>query len=109
MTGAADYAKGNRFAWPGYWRAMPVHRLIGNVALSLLTRLSSGYLRIFDSQCGYTVASRRALLAIDPDKMFARYGYPERSARRGCASPARAWSTCRCARSMAPAGDRGFA
>jgi glycosyltransferase involved in cell wall biosynthesis len=76
VTGAADYAKGNRFAWPGYWRAMPVHRLVGNVALSLLTRLSSGYLRINDSQCGYTVASRRALLAIDPDKMFARYGYP---------------------------------
>ena len=76
VTGAADYAKGNRFAWPGYWRAMPVHRLIGNVGLSLLTRLSSGYLRINDSQCGYTVASRRALLAIDPDKMFARYGYP---------------------------------
>ncbi len=76
VAGAADYAKGNRFAWPGYWRAMPVHRLVGNVALSLLTRLSSGYLRINDSQCGYTVASRRALLAIDPDKMFARYGYP---------------------------------
>ncbi len=76
VAGAADYAKGNRFAWPGYWRAMPVHRLIGNVALSLLTRLSSGYFGIFDSQCGYTVASRRALLAIDPDKMFARYGYP---------------------------------
>src|SRR3954463_618709 len=76
VDGAADYAKGNRFAWPGYWRAMPLHRLVGNVALSLLTRLSSGYLRINDSQCGYTVASRRALLAIDPDKMFARYGYP---------------------------------
>jgi hypothetical protein len=42
----------------------------------LLTQLSSGYLGIFDSQCGYTVASRSALLAIDPDKMFARYGYP---------------------------------
>ena len=60
VTGAPDYAKGHRFARPGYWRAMPVHRLVGNVALSLLTRLSSGYLRIFDSQCGYTVASRRA-------------------------------------------------
>jgi len=76
VTGAADYAKGNRFAWPGYWRAMPPHRLAGNIVLSLLTRVSSGYWRIFDSQCGYTVASRRALAAIDPDAMFARYGYP---------------------------------
>jgi glycosyltransferase involved in cell wall biosynthesis len=72
----ADYAKGNRFGWPGCWRAMPAHRMVGNVALSLLTRLSSGYFGLFDSQCGYTVASRRALRAIDPDSMFARYGYP---------------------------------
>jgi glycosyltransferase involved in cell wall biosynthesis len=75
-TDRADYAKGNRFAWPGYWRSMPLHRMFGNVVLSLLTRLSSGYSGIFDSQCGYTVASRRALLAIDPGTMFARYGYP---------------------------------
>jgi glycosyltransferase involved in cell wall biosynthesis len=76
VSGAADYAKGNRFAWPGGWRgAMPLHRAFGNIVLSLLTRLSSGYFRVFDSQCGYTVASRQALLAIDPDKMFARYGY----------------------------------
>jgi glycosyltransferase involved in cell wall biosynthesis len=75
VSGGADYAKGNRFAWPGCWREMPRHRLLGNVALSWLTRLSSGYFRMFDSQCGYTVASRQALLAIDPDQMFARYGY----------------------------------
>jgi len=79
VAGTADYAKGNRFAWPGGWRAMPLHRAAGNVALSLLTRLASGYWRVFDSQCGYTVASRRALLAIDPSApgaVFARYGYP---------------------------------
>jgi glycosyltransferase involved in cell wall biosynthesis len=79
VAGAADYAKGNRFAWPGGWRAMPFHRAAGNVALSLLTRVASGYYRIFDSQCGYTVASRRALQAIDPaapGAVFARYGYP---------------------------------
>jgi glycosyltransferase involved in cell wall biosynthesis len=79
VAGIADYAKGNRFAWPGGWRAMPLHRVAGNVVLSLLTRLASGYWRVFDSQCGYTVASRRALLAIDPSApgaVFARYGYP---------------------------------
>ncbi|MEA2699730.1 MAG: hypothetical protein QOI66_4001, partial [Myxococcales bacterium] len=70
VTGAADYCKGNRFAWPGCWRQMPAQRLFGNVALSLLTRLSSGYWDLFDSQCGYTAASRRALLAIDPKRMF---------------------------------------
>jgi glycosyltransferase involved in cell wall biosynthesis len=74
--GRADYAKGNRFAWPGGWRHMPPTRMIGNVLLSLATRLASGYRGLFDSQCGYTAASRRALLAIGPARMFARYGYP---------------------------------
>ena len=75
VDGQADYAKGNRFAWPGGWRAMPAVRLIGGGVLSLLTRLASGYWRVGDSQCGYTVASRRALLAIGSD-LFPRYGYP---------------------------------
>jgi glycosyltransferase involved in cell wall biosynthesis len=76
VDGRADYAKGNRFAWPGGWRHMPPVRMLGSVALSLATRVASGYSHIFDSQCGYTVASRRALLAIGPERMFARYGYP---------------------------------
>jgi len=76
VGGAADYAKGNRFAWPGAWRAMPPVRIAGSVVLSLLTRLASGYGHVFDSQCGYTVASRQALAAIGPERMFARYGYP---------------------------------
>ena len=81
LAGEADYAKGNRFAWPGCWREMPLTRFLGNVALSWLTRVATGY-RLFDSQCGYTVASRAALAVIDPhgpdgpDAMFARYGYP---------------------------------
>jgi len=75
VAGAADYAKGNRFAWRGGWRAMPPVRLVGSVALSWLTRLASGYWRCGDSQCGYTVASRVALRAIGPD-LYPRYGYP---------------------------------
>jgi len=75
VGGQADYAKGNRFAWPGGWRMMPPVRMFGGAALSWLTGLASGYRHIGDSQCGYTVASRHALLAIGPD-LFARYGYP---------------------------------
>jgi glycosyltransferase involved in cell wall biosynthesis len=76
VNGSADYAKGNRFAWPGVARVMPFHRLAGNVVLSLLTRLATGYRDIFDSQCGYTAASRRALAIILSGPLFARYGYP---------------------------------
>ena len=43
---------------------MPAARIAGNVALSLATKLTSGYWHLFDSQCGYTAASRRAL-AVD--------------------------------------------
>jgi len=75
LANEADYAKGNRFAWADCWKDMPTTRFVGNVVLSLLTRIACGY-RIFDSQCGYTVASAAALRAIDPDALFARYGYP---------------------------------
>jgi glycosyltransferase involved in cell wall biosynthesis len=74
--GRADYAKGNRFAWPGVYRVMPLQRVLGNVVLSLLTRLASGYGRVFDSQCGYTAANRRALALILAGEVFPRYGYP---------------------------------
>jgi glycosyltransferase involved in cell wall biosynthesis len=75
-AGAADYVKGNRFLDRDVWRRMPPARLVGNIALSLLTRITSGYWHIFDSQCGYTAASRAALEAIALDEMFPRYGYP---------------------------------
>jgi len=75
VSGAADYAKGNRFAHPDVWRVMPRARLVGNIGLSLMTKLTSGYWRSFDSQCGYTAISAAALLAID-GRLFARYGYP---------------------------------
>lgn len=74
--GRADYAKGNRFAWPGVYRVMPLQRVLGNVVLSHLTRLASGYGRVFDSQCGYTAANRRALAIILGGEVFPRYGYP---------------------------------
>jgi glycosyltransferase involved in cell wall biosynthesis len=76
IEGRCDYVKGNRFRDPEVWRAMPPLRIAGNIALSLATRLTSGYHHLFDSQCGYTAASRRALEVIDRAGMFPRYGYP---------------------------------
>src|SRR5512138_815564 len=59
---------------------MPSVCRLGGGVLSWLTRLASGYRHVGDSQCGYTVASRRALLAVGfgaraPD-LWPRYGYP---------------------------------
>jgi glycosyltransferase involved in cell wall biosynthesis len=73
---AADYVKGNRFLHPSVWTEMPPARIVGNVVLSAATKLTSGYFHVFDSQCGYTAISRRALLALDLDRMQPRYGYP---------------------------------
>jgi glycosyltransferase involved in cell wall biosynthesis len=96
VDGQADYAKGNRFLWPGGWRQMPVSRLCGNLVLSLLTRLACGRRDLFDSQCGYTAANRRALATIGQRPVFARYGYPNdllirlaRAERRVCDVPVR--------------------
>jgi glycosyltransferase involved in cell wall biosynthesis len=75
-AGRADYVKGNRFRRREVWAEMPYARLAGNVALSLATRITSGYWHLFDSQCGYTAASRRALEVIAASGLFPRYGYP---------------------------------
>jgi len=72
----ADYAKGNRFAHPAVWREMPGSRLVGNVVLSTLTRVTSGYRHVFDSQCGYTAIRCAILRALDLDRVWPRYGYP---------------------------------
>ncbi len=76
VRGEADYSKGNRFAHAEILLAMPKIRLLGNVALSLLSRVASGYWQIFDSQCGYTAMTGRALRAIELDRLYPRYGYP---------------------------------
>ncbi|MCA9581011.1 MAG: glycosyltransferase family 2 protein [Myxococcales bacterium] len=75
LLGQADYAKGNRLAHPQSRRAMPVARWIGNHVLSTLTRLCTG-LHIGDSQCGYTVLSRRAFERLQLEQLWPRYGYP---------------------------------
>lgn len=74
--GRADYVKGNRFLHPEIWTAMPPARIVGNLALSAATRITSGYRHIFDSQCGYTALSRAAVEEIDLEALFPRYGYP---------------------------------
>ena len=74
--GRADYSKGNRFLHPTVWRTMPKSRIVGNLMLSTATKLTSGYWRVFDSQCGYTAITRAALERIDLDHVFPRYGYP---------------------------------
>jgi glycosyltransferase involved in cell wall biosynthesis len=71
----ADYAKGNRLLHPGGRAEMPRFRLFGNVLLSLLTKVASGYWGVSDPQNGYTAISADALDAVDYESMYEFYGY----------------------------------
>jgi len=76
VAGEADYAKGNRLYHPDTPRVMPGWRLAGNVVLSLLTRLTSGYPGVVDSQCGYTAVRSAVLARLDLTLVYPRYGFP---------------------------------
>jgi len=71
-----DGAKGNRFiASPQALSTMPKYRLIGNILLTMMTKLSSGYWSIFDSQNGYWALRSRVLTRLDLNKLARRYDF----------------------------------
>lgn len=75
IEGHADYTKGNRFWDLRAISAMPVIRRVGNLGLSFLGKLSTGYWDIFDPTNGYTaihakVAARLPLASISNRYFF---------------------------------------
>ncbi len=73
----ADYSKGNRFLrGKNELAKIPNHRLFGNLVLSMLTKIVSGYWHVSDTQGGYTAINRKALEAVDWDSCYKRYGCP---------------------------------
>jgi len=60
VAGRADYTKGNRFHKVDAVTGMPWTRIAGNIVLSLMSKLSSGYWNIFDPTNGYTAIHRAA-------------------------------------------------
>ena len=73
INGRADYVKGNRFINVDQVISMPKVRLFGNIALSFLSKLSSGYWEIFDPNNGFLAISRKAFGLIPADKVDNRY------------------------------------
>ena len=73
LSGRADYVKGNRFINIDQVFSMPKIRLIGNIALSFLTKLSSGYWEIFDPNNGFVAISKKAFGLIPSAKVDNRY------------------------------------
>ena len=61
VTGKYDFSKGNRFSRISSLRGMPPLRVVGNIILTLLTQIATGYWRISDSQNGYTAINTNVL------------------------------------------------
>lgn len=69
----SDYTKGNRFFYLKNIRLMPLKRVFGNLILSFMTKISSGYWDIFDPTNGYTAISAKILKMLDLDQISKRY------------------------------------
>jgi hypothetical protein len=74
--GEVDYAKSNRLVTGEAWKLIPRTRYLGNAVLSLLTKVASGYWHVADSQSGYTAISKQMLDALDLDRIYTGYGFP---------------------------------
>ena len=73
LIGNADYTKGNRFLHGSQLKTMPILRLIGNIGLSFLTKLASGYWNVFDPTNGYTAIHASVVRLINTVAIDRRY------------------------------------
>jgi glycosyltransferase involved in cell wall biosynthesis len=70
-----DYVKANRFVHLEELKQMPTFRRVGNTVITILTKFSSGYYSIFDSQNGYGVFKRKTLEKLPFAHIGRRYDY----------------------------------
>jgi len=73
LEGKADYTKGNRFDSLTGLRAMPGVRVFGNGALSLMSKVASGYWNVTDPTNGFTAIHRDVLKALPLDMVSRRF------------------------------------
>jgi glycosyltransferase involved in cell wall biosynthesis len=73
LEGGADYAKGNRFLYGEHIQQMPLSRIVGNILLTFLTKLASGYWHVFDPQNGFTAVRASALRTLPLSRLHDRF------------------------------------
>ncbi|MEM7268168.1 MAG: glycosyltransferase family 2 protein [Pseudomonadota bacterium] len=73
LAGEADFTKGNRFFEPESVAAMPRGRLFGNMGLSFLAKLSSGYWTVMDPTNGYIAIHGSVAALLRPQKVAKRF------------------------------------
>jgi hypothetical protein len=69
----ADVAKGNRFRDLKTLRKMPVVRRVGNLGLSFIIKLATGYWNNFDPTNGFLAIKTSVLKDVDFEKLSNRY------------------------------------
>ncbi len=73
LNGEADFTKGNRFADLAVIRRMPLVRRLGNLALSFLVKMASGYWGVFDPCNGYLALRAELARRLDFQRIDERY------------------------------------
>jgi dolichol-phosphate mannosyltransferase len=73
LEGQAEYTKGNRFQDWNYVQSMPLMRRIGNLGLSFLIKMASGYWNVFDPTNGFTAISGKTLNKLNFQRLEERY------------------------------------
>lgn len=69
------FAKANRFFSPESFHGMPSYRIFGNIVLSFMTKLASGYWNLFDPQNGYTAIRTDVLRRLPLESVSRRYSF----------------------------------
>ena len=75
VDGRADYTKGNRLLKWDFLDGMSPFRLFGNILLTFLTKIASGYWRIADPQNGYTAIRLDVFDDVPIDDLYDQYGF----------------------------------
>ena len=75
IEGGLGFAKANRFFSLKSFESMPKYRVFGNIILSFLTKLASGYWHLFDPQNGYTAITQDTLRRLPLDRIANRYSF----------------------------------
>ena len=73
LNGQADFAKGNRFFFLSNSASMPWVRLFGNLCLSFMTKISSGYWTIMDPTNGFIAIHAKVALLLVPSRISKRF------------------------------------
>src|SRR3712207_109346 len=77
-----DYAKGNRLLDRAALARMPRVRLAGNLILTFLTKLASGYWHLLDPQNGFVAIRAATWAQLDRERIFRGYFFEDRKSTR---------------------------